>query len=180
MTPIARVAPTGIELKDGSAEHLDVLICATGFDVSYRFPFIVLGRDGLALNARWTLGYDWRLGSLPLHCHGWFPEFVVLEVEYVVSASLKLQRERLKSIEVKRVAVDDWRAYMETVYMDPCRLWYKDAEGRIITLWPGKQFIDSHTVAVPVPYQAQVNVETDGGQVRKTPSKPSKNGRRRH
>ncbi|KAI0288859.1 hypothetical protein B0F90DRAFT_1672703 [Multifurca ochricompacta] len=41
-------------LEDGSAEHIDVLVCATGFDVSYCFPFTVLGRDGLALNAHWA------------------------------------------------------------------------------------------------------------------------------
>ncbi|KAI0290406.1 hypothetical protein B0F90DRAFT_1929333 [Multifurca ochricompacta] len=44
----------GIELEDGSAEHIDVLVCAVGFNVSYRFPFTVLRRDGLALGAHWA------------------------------------------------------------------------------------------------------------------------------
>ncbi|KAI0294480.1 hypothetical protein B0F90DRAFT_1821181 [Multifurca ochricompacta] len=44
----------GIELEDGSAEHIDVLVCAVGFNISYRFPFTILGRDGLALNAHWA------------------------------------------------------------------------------------------------------------------------------
>ncbi|KAI0297843.1 hypothetical protein B0F90DRAFT_1819053 [Multifurca ochricompacta] len=50
----AQCTENGIELEDGSAEHIDVLVCATGINVSYRFPFTVLGRDGLALNAHWA------------------------------------------------------------------------------------------------------------------------------
>ncbi|KAI0296906.1 hypothetical protein B0F90DRAFT_1744056, partial [Multifurca ochricompacta] len=61
---IARVAPTGIELEDGSAEHIDVLICVTGFNVSYRFSFTAL-RKGWS-SAQRTLGRHWRRGSLPL------------------------------------------------------------------------------------------------------------------
>lgn len=35
------------------------------------------------------------------------------QVDYAVAATLKLQRERLKSIEVKREAVDEFEAYMD-------------------------------------------------------------------
>ena len=35
------------------------------------------------------------------------------QVDYVVAATLKLQRERLKSIEVKREAVNDFEEYID-------------------------------------------------------------------
>ena len=35
------------------------------------------------------------------------------QVDYAVAATLKLQRERLKSIEVRREAVDDFEKYID-------------------------------------------------------------------
>jgi hypothetical protein len=38
-------------------------------------------------------------------------------VEYAVQATLKLQREHLKSMEVKPEAVEDWDVYIEVGYL---------------------------------------------------------------
>ncbi|KAJ7463115.1 hypothetical protein B0H11DRAFT_2310370 [Mycena galericulata] len=43
-----------IELTDGRVDELDVLVCATGFDVSFHYPFHVVGRGGITLNERWS------------------------------------------------------------------------------------------------------------------------------
>lgn len=51
--PIARVVEKGIELKTGETVELDVIICATGFDVSWRPHFPVIGRSGLDLSEHW-------------------------------------------------------------------------------------------------------------------------------
>jgi len=66
------------------------------------------------------------------------------EVEYAAAVLLKMQRERLKSIEVKREAVEDFDRYLEayfpgTVYGSKCRSWYKmgKEDGRVVGLWPG-------------------------------------------
>jgi len=66
------------------------------------------------------------------------------QIDYAVEAAKKLQRERLKSIEVKKRAVVDFDEYLEayfpkTVYSDKCRSWYKmgEEDGRIVGLWPG-------------------------------------------
>lgn len=45
-TGIQRIVPEGIQTKDGKVHACDVLICATGFDVSTRPHFDVVGRDG--------------------------------------------------------------------------------------------------------------------------------------
>jgi cation diffusion facilitator CzcD-associated flavoprotein CzcO len=43
----------GIKTKDGQYYELDAVICATGFDVSNRPPFPVLGRNGVDLGEKW-------------------------------------------------------------------------------------------------------------------------------
>ncbi|KAI0289158.1 hypothetical protein B0F90DRAFT_1672571 [Multifurca ochricompacta] len=107
----------GIELEDGSAEHIDVLVCATGFDVSYCFPFTVLRRDGLAFNAHWaaTGGAEAYL-SIAVDD---FPNLFVRggpnlamnsgSVEYAAF----LRRRSIRIVVVR---------------------WYKNAEGRVIAL----------------------------------------------
>ncbi|KAI0344764.1 FAD/NAD-binding domain-containing protein [Trametopsis cervina] len=152
-THIKRVTATGIETVDGKHQELDVLICATGFDTSYNFPFTLIGRDGIDIRDKWaphprtylsvcvdgfpnwffSLGPNSNVGS------GSLLALMEYQVDYAVAATLKLQRERLKSIEVKEEAVADYDEYIETVYSEKCRSWYKAGkeEGRVVGLWPG-------------------------------------------
>jgi cation diffusion facilitator CzcD-associated flavoprotein CzcO len=51
--PIAKVLPNGIETSTGEVIEIDVLVCATGFDVSFRPRFPVVGRRG-NLQDLWT------------------------------------------------------------------------------------------------------------------------------
>ncbi len=54
--PIARVTKSGIETQGGEQRDVDVLICATGYDVFNRtcMPgYEVIGRDGVELGAFW-------------------------------------------------------------------------------------------------------------------------------
>ncbi len=51
---IARLTPTGIETLDGAHRELDVLVLATGYDVStYLWPATYTGRDGVDLQDFW-------------------------------------------------------------------------------------------------------------------------------
>lgn len=50
---IAKVTSEGIELTTGEVIPVDVIICATGFDVSYRPRFPIIGRGGVDLRERW-------------------------------------------------------------------------------------------------------------------------------
>ncbi|KAI0057669.1 FAD/NAD-P-binding domain-containing protein [Artomyces pyxidatus] len=167
-TPISRITATGATLSDGTHRALDVLVCATGFDTSYQLPFPVLGRDGRALNDRWaaraeaylTLAVDGFpnlfLGAGPNSGVNSGSLLVVFERQalYAVRATLKLQRERLRTLEVKAHAVRDWREYMDAffpkmVYSDPCHSWYKNAEGKVVGLWPGTCLHAVRTLAEP-------------------------------
>ncbi|KAJ7508494.1 FAD/NAD-P-binding domain-containing protein [Mycena galericulata] len=167
-TPIARITPTGIELADGRHDALDVLVCATGFDVSFHYPFDVVGRNGLTLNERWS---PYAQAYLALAVDN-FPNLyfmygpgsglntasilVMLEsqVLYITKVLQKMQAHRLKTIEVKREAVEDWaehmRAYFpKTVYTDECNSWYKAPDGTIVGLWPGSALHAVRALEIP-------------------------------
>jgi cation diffusion facilitator CzcD-associated flavoprotein CzcO len=51
--PIRRFTAEGIEMKDGTVLAFDAIICATGFDTSYRPSFPVIGSDGNDLREIW-------------------------------------------------------------------------------------------------------------------------------
>lgn len=44
---ITSITEEGIVTVDGSLHKMDVLLCATGFDVSFRPKFPVVGKDGI-------------------------------------------------------------------------------------------------------------------------------------
>jgi cation diffusion facilitator CzcD-associated flavoprotein CzcO len=50
---IVRVVPNGIEISTGEVVEIDILVCATGFDVSFRPRFPIIGRKG-NLQDLWT------------------------------------------------------------------------------------------------------------------------------
>lgn len=124
---IKRINPTGVELSDSRHIPLDVLICATGFDTSYQFPFDIIGRNNTTLNSRWTPhaecylsvsvdGFPNMFMSLGPNSGVNSGSLLVLiekQVDYAVEATLKMQRERLRSIEVKREAVKDYDEYVK-------------------------------------------------------------------
>ncbi|KAJ7622059.1 FAD/NAD-P-binding domain-containing protein [Roridomyces roridus] len=167
-TPIKRITAKGVELTDGRHDDLDVLVCATGFDVSYHYPFEIVGRGGTTLNERWAAGAEAYLSiavdSFPNMFLMYGPGsglnaagiIVMIEAQmgYIVKAVQKLQSERLKSIEVKKAATADWSEHMQayfpkTVYLDSCHSWYKTPEGRIIGLYPGSALHSLKALANP-------------------------------
>ncbi|KAI0716074.1 hypothetical protein C8Q72DRAFT_867679 [Fomitopsis betulina] len=151
-THIKRVTAKGIELVDGTHTDLDILICATGYDYSFQLDFPIVGREGITIQEKWAPHPSTYLALCTDGFPNWFMVFgpnstigsgsllIILErqVEYVVEVARKMQRERLKSIEVKREAVADFDEYLEsyfpkTVYSEKCRSWYKmgKEDGRI-------------------------------------------------
>lgn len=53
---LGSVDETGIMMKDGQHIDFDVIVCATGFDTSFRPRFPVIGRGGVDLTQKWTKG----------------------------------------------------------------------------------------------------------------------------
>ncbi|THH13673.1 hypothetical protein EW146_g6563, partial [Bondarzewia mesenterica] len=129
-TPIQRITETGIEFVDGRHTELDVLVCATGFDTTFRLPFGVIGRHGRDLRKRWephasaylSIAVDdfpnmfMATGPNSFVNSGSLLVIIERQVDYAVAATLKLQRERLKSIEVKLEAITDYEAYIKAYF----------------------------------------------------------------
>ncbi|KJA28573.1 hypothetical protein HYPSUDRAFT_34011 [Hypholoma sublateritium FD-334 SS-4] len=167
---IQRVTPTGIETVDGKSQDLDVIVCATGFDTSYRYDFDIIGKKGETLQEHHTphprtymsvavdgfpnmfqaLGPNGGVGAGNL--------LLIMErqVDYAVSATLKIQRERIKSMDAKPEAVDDFESWIEsyfpkTVFGTTCRSWYKGGkeEGRVVAIWPGSPMHAARALAHP-------------------------------
>lgn len=133
-THIARVTKTGLELVDGRHIPLDVLVCATGYDTTWRYPFPISGRGGKLLTDRWadhaeaylSVAVDdfpnlW-LAFGPNSALNSGSEVPVIEkqVDYAVAATAKMQRERLRSIEVKRQALRDFNDYAQEYFKKVC------------------------------------------------------------
>ncbi|GJJ16031.1 hypothetical protein Clacol_010310 [Clathrus columnatus] len=150
---IARITPEGIETIDGQHRAFDIIVCATGYDTTYRPRCSIKGRNGVDLQDKWK---DFPVNYLSVATDGfpnWFyalgpnsavgsGSLLVLiekEIDYLLKIVTKLQRERLKFVEVKKEAVEDFDEYSKTVYSVKCRSWYKmgKEEGRIAGLWPG-------------------------------------------
>ncbi|KAL5524908.1 hypothetical protein ACEPAF_8777 [Sanghuangporus sanghuang] len=155
---IKRITETGVELDDGTHHELDVIVCATGYDTSYNYPFSVIGRGGQTLKDRFTPhpetyislcvdGFpNWFMSMGPNSVFGAGSMLIVMEkqVEYAIQVAKKMQREHIKSIEPKFEAVRIFDEYLEeyfktTTFTENCRSWYKmgKAEGRVVGLWPG-------------------------------------------
>ncbi|PSR73745.1 hypothetical protein PHLCEN_2v10435 [Hermanssonia centrifuga] len=178
ISDIEHVTSDTVETKDGNQTKLDVIICATGFDSSYRYPFPIIGRDGVDLCDKWTptaktylsvcvdgfpncffgLGPNSTIGT------GSLIPMIEHQVDYAVQVAMKLQRERLKSIEVKKRAVEDFDRFIETVFTEKVRTWYKlgKEEGRVVGLWPGSTL---HALkALKYPRWEDFNYEQEDGE----------------
>lgn len=154
---IKRIVAEGIETEDGSLHKIDVLVCATGFQVAFKPAFKLVNGDGVSLDEDWGKSANLYLGlSAPR-----FPNFYTIvgpgatwssgtllpsietSVEYSVKMMRKIQKEQIKSLDVKQEALDDIYAHFDefhktTVWQEECRSWFKD--GKIknrIYLWPG-------------------------------------------
>ncbi|GAA5971502.1 hypothetical protein JCM21900_001678 [Sporobolomyces salmonicolor] len=156
---IKRITETGIESADGTHREYDTIICATGFDTSYRPRIPIIGRNGTNVQDLWS---DVPSSYLTMLVGPDHPNFFVIngpnsslgsgsllvlferEVDYIVECIDKMQRENYKTMSPKQEAVNDFMAYVhtyfqKTVYSEKCRSWYKKGleEGPVVALWPG-------------------------------------------
>jgi hypothetical protein len=160
---IVKCVPEGIVTEDGKVHKLDVLVCATGFQVAFRPAFKLTNSNGVTLDEDWGSSPNLYLGlSAPR-----FPNYYTIvgpgatwssgtllpsietSVEYSVKMMKKIQSEAIKSIDVKQEALDDIYAHFDefhktTVWQEECRSWFKDGKKKNrIYLWPGAVSIAS-------------------------------------
>lgn len=158
---ISRITPKGVETEDGKLHEIDVLVCATGFYASAAPPFRTAGLNGHTLQEHWhtraTNYLSLTTDQFPNHFFMLGPNGAIGEGsltmmiescgDYILKAIRKVQKDNIKSINIKPERVKDFTKYCDayfrnTVFMDDCNSWYrKDGQGRpsstVTGLWPG-------------------------------------------
>ena len=153
---IARITPTGLVTEDGRAHDLDVIVYATGFDVTATFARMnLVGRGGLRLTEAWAGGmgayqgitvagfpnYFMLLGPNTGLGHNSVVSMIEVQVQHVLDC-LKALRRGARAIEVRPEAQARFLDRIRTRMADSiwqaggCKSWYLDAQGRNTTLWP--------------------------------------------
>lgn len=72
-TAVKSITETGVVGEDGEEREVDTIVCATGFDVTYRPRFPVIGKNGVDLAEKWN---DTPESYLGLGCPD-MPNFVI-------------------------------------------------------------------------------------------------------
>jgi len=153
--PIECIEATGVRTRDGHLHELDVLVLATGFDVT-RFlrPIEVVGENGIRFDEVWS---QRPIAYLSISIPG-FPnlfmlngpngpvgnfsliEVAELQLRYVLQLIDLIRRGRCRTICASRAATDAFdaarsEAAKSTVGVTGCNSWYLDDRG-IPATWP--------------------------------------------
>ncbi|KAL2848871.1 hypothetical protein BJY01DRAFT_246095 [Aspergillus pseudoustus] len=141
---ITEFTPNGIKTIDGKEHEFDLIICATGFDVAFTPHIDVIGRKGVNMREIWSteprayLGvaaagfpnYFVVLGPRGPWGNGSIIPAIELNTDYIIQFMEKIQKQHVKSFEVKKSAVDDFCEHVDewhkgSVWGQSCRSWYK-------------------------------------------------------
>ncbi|KAH8901434.1 monooxygenase [Thozetella sp. PMI_491] len=182
---VAKVTPKGIIGPQGEEIEVDTIICATGFDVSFRPRFSVIGRNGVSLRAKWKNvpeGYlSLGVPGLPNYFTVMGPSFPIANGsvmgplqavgKYILQMIQKFQRDHIHSMSPKQDVTDAFNEHTQTwtsssCWADPnCRSWYKNNEtGRVNAIWPGSSLHFCELVRTPryedfdIKYQNKANM----------------------
>lgn len=155
---IEKITETGVICDNGNEYPVDVLICATGFDTTFKPRFPLVGPTGEQLADVWkqepkaylgiaapnypnymfTLGPNCPIGNGPV-----LPS-IEAEVDYIVAMLTKFQKENIRSFDVRQDATETFNEWKDefmssTIWTEECRSWYKSgsAFGKVAALWPG-------------------------------------------
>ena len=148
----------GLISEDGQRHDVDSIICATGFDVSFRPRMPVIGRDGIDLRDHWAKCPRSYLSMFADH----FPNYItmlgpgapsaqgsiIVSIErisdYVIRLLDRMQTETIKTFEIDPTVLSELAEHTEkqldmTVWTDSCSSWFKNgsSDGSVIALHPG-------------------------------------------
>ncbi|KIW63283.1 hypothetical protein PV04_10142 [Phialophora macrospora] len=159
-TEIARIDETGLVLATGEHIAVDVFICATGFDLSFRPRFPIIGQHGHDLRDLWADRPTAYLSLAPAHMPNYFmflgpnspvghgSAIPIIEhfTKYMLRMVHKCQVEGYKSFTPSSAAIDQFvrhaDAFMPRMsWASSCRSWFKNGrtDGPVTALWPGSR-----------------------------------------
>lgn len=145
---ITSITECGFLCANGREYPVEVLICATGFNTSFKPRFPVVGPSGANLQDTWSTGNkaEAYLGIAAPE----FPNYLIFlgpncpigngpvlsaiesQANYMLELIDRYQTHNTASFAPKMAAVKDFIAHKDvfmqkTVWHDPCRSWYKGA-----------------------------------------------------
>ncbi|GAA3542434.1 NAD(P)/FAD-dependent oxidoreductase [Amycolatopsis ultiminotia] len=154
--PIREITPRGVRTEDGVEHEADVLIYGTGFKATeFLGPMKVLGRHGRSLAEAWRGGARAYLGlAVPgfpnLFClYGPNTNVGAGSIVYLLERQARYLRQAVELLARPGVSVMDVRPEVEEHYdrevqrrlggsvWSACTSWYRQADGRVSTNWPG-------------------------------------------
>ncbi|RKK07518.1 putative sterigmatocystin biosynthesis monooxygenase stcW [Fusarium oxysporum f. sp. cepae] len=160
LDPIDSVVKDGIRVKTGETILFDVLICATGFDLSWKPRFPILGLHGSNLQTQYDVRPFGYLGicapkmpnyfvyfgpNSPLAHGSALPSFEHITT-YMIRMIYKAQTEGYHSFEPSAKATSDFTEHCDaffprTIWSTKCRSWFKGGkeDGPVYALHPGSR-----------------------------------------
>ncbi|KAF8967752.1 hypothetical protein BDZ97DRAFT_1916690 [Flammula alnicola] len=165
--PIQKVTERGVIGGDGKEHPIDILICATGFDVSFRPRFPIVGASGQALSDMWV---DEPKAYMGIAAHD-FPNYFMIggpnspvgngpvlaaleaQADYALRMMDRWQTENIHSFMPKFDAVEEFAEHRDkfmqgTVWNQNCGSWYKK-NGKVIVTWTGSTMHYLEAIAEP-------------------------------
>jgi len=154
---ISKVTEKGCLCDNGNEYPVDVLICATGFDTTFKPRFPLIGPDGKNLQDEWKEEAQSYLGMAAAD----FPNCLIFlgpnspigngpvlsaieaQADYMLQLIDRYQTRNIRTFAPTHEAISDFIAHKDnfmtkSVWADPCRSWYKNRpDGPITALWPG-------------------------------------------
>jgi cation diffusion facilitator CzcD-associated flavoprotein CzcO len=159
---VAAITEKGIRTRSGKEKEYDVIVCATGFDTSFRPSFPLIGRGGVNLAQKWDIEqpkayFGFLVPDMPNYFCFIGPNSpisngsLVLGIQataiYVYKWLEKLQTEMIRSFEVRDDANEEYNQHIQrylerTVWTRGCRSWYKrgTVDGPVVAIYGGTSF----------------------------------------
>ncbi|KAK5723865.1 hypothetical protein LTR17_013879 [Elasticomyces elasticus] len=159
---ITHIAAGAVHTEDGKTHTVDVVICATGFDVSHRPRYPLVGLNGIDLRDTWKdepesylsvaapdmPNYFVMMGPNAVVGHGSLMEALNWTGDYFCQWITKIATEDIKSVTPKQSAIRAFNDYCDEihktlVWKGDCVSWYKRGtkDGRVTALFGGSAIL---------------------------------------
>ncbi|KAF9889912.1 hypothetical protein FE257_006784 [Aspergillus nanangensis] len=165
---VTKITSNAVHTADGKVFECDVVICATGFDVSHCPRYPIIGQNNLALSTKWASdpesylsvatanfpNYFIMMGPNCLGGHGSLVESLNWTGDYLVQWIRKIATEDIKYVVPKRAREEAFVRYGDEVHKTmvwtgSCRSWYKrnTVGGRVTALFGGSAVLFRRLIA---------------------------------
>jgi cation diffusion facilitator CzcD-associated flavoprotein CzcO len=125
---IVRIKPHGLVVASGKEIQVDILACATGFEVAYVPHFTIIGAGGVVMQEEWAEEPNIYLSvAAPRYPnyfvvngprgnwgHGCILPSHEVQIEYIMQCVQKMQEEGIKSMEPKQKPTTDFNIHMDS------------------------------------------------------------------